>query len=784
VGVEGGEEGKEEGGKVGGKGGQRDGGRGEVYGEHNVMTSFYITGICSPLLDGIQPHLGMSTLHSPTSPSYMAPPPNHSYNSPRSCVLDKDFIQNVDLPGLSAEDIEAVLSENEDWSGEQIDQFLRSAVDLSEIESKLFSLAGYESDSGYSTYDVSPITSAAPSNLNYSMNQVPPSCPPPLTLSNHATSPLLGNPAFPGMPLPNHPAPSPLMHEAAISPCGSDPGFFSPHSNFGSLANTPNQDAIVFFPPPGPIYSQPYTQPQDFHNNNMFSSCFHDSASVIPNFSLQIPDIILHDVNAPPPSHLPPLMPAGDIKFSSCSHKQERPSRKESSLEESDIDVLVKEEGSSTTACVFEQGSPVHSESGVLPSPPALLSAPPALTSDCKMEMPAVSTHCVHDPEGSGAHATTAAARYRYSALLGSNSKKDKTSKATAKVVQKKKKKSTQWPRSMNRANLMAFREHILNKLKKAQEVTPLDLPTTSAQRQILSNQADVNSKCPGDSSAPPVKFEAPSPNSPFELQVTYERNHLSLPKRCHSEPARLQNMAAMIGSASTLLQTSQSDGKLNVSSQYLNELKLSGDCGELFSEFNYNPDTLLSPTVEEKFLSDLELKFNTEVDEDGAEMFCLFSESSRPLHSSSSLSEVETMDMDCIQDFLDDSKQQVFSPSPSTIAASPSGSLCIPEGDNHTLCGSTSSPVSLIRSESTASVDKSTPNFSACHSPGDSQEDDNADSTFNFPEILSIHGSMVLDGVNVLSDEEASPGGQPQHALLRAHHDPLLATDSVGTWN
>ena len=128
-------------------------------------------GINSPLLDGIQPHLGMSgqqtSLCSPSSSSLIslssgAPLCLVSKPTPINSVVDKEFIKHVDLPGLSADDIEAVLSENEDWSGEQIDQFLRSAVDLSEIESKLFSLAKY---SGYSAYDVSPITSTGSSCL-------------------------------------------------------------------------------------------------------------------------------------------------------------------------------------------------------------------------------------------------------------------------------------------------------------------------------------------------------------------------------------------------------------------------------------------------------------------------------------------------------------------------------------------------------------------------------------------------------------------------------------------
>lgn len=738
-------------------------------------------------MDGIQPHLGMSALHSPTSPSYMALPPNHVLHASKSCVFDKDFIRNIDLPGLSADDIEAVLSENEDWSGEQIDQFLRSAVDLSEIESKLFSLAGYESDSGYSTYDVSPITSTAPSNLNYGINQVP-SCPPPLTLINHSTSPLFGNPAFPGMPLPHHPTPSPLLHETDISPCGSDGGFFSPHSSFGSLANTPSQDTIVFFPPPplpAPIYSQPYTQPQDFNSNSMFSignSCFSDTNSAIPNFNLQIPDIILHDVNAPSSSpHLPPaLMTQADIKFSSCSHQEE------DSMEENNA--LVKEE-SSPSGCAFEESPPAHLEHRCLPSPPAL-------TSDSKSES-SVATHCTQSSGSNVLHCPTtisAAAQYRYSAnLLGPLSKKGKTGKAAVKVAQKKK-KSTQWPRSMNRANLMAFRAHILNKLKKAQEVTTVD-PINSTQAipiHVLANQGGMNSKRPS-STGSPVKFEVSSPNPPYELQVTYERNHISPPKRCHSEPARLQNMAVTVGSTAVSMQTSQSDGNLSgirisavVPSQY--ELKLMGsnseNCGDLFSEFSCNSDTFLSPTMEEKFLNDLELKFNMETSDDG-EMFGLFTDGSdRPLHcpSSSSLSEVEP-EMD-IQDLLDDSKQQVFSPS-SSAAASPSG---LPEGDNHTLPGSATSSVSFSRSDSLSSMDKSTPHFSACHSPGDSQEGMEGKTSFEFPEILSIHGSMVLDGVNMLNDEETSLECQPQHAFLRSHHDPLLtAADSLATppsWN
>ena len=74
----------------------------------------------------------------------------------------EEGLRDVDLPGLSADEIETILSEKSNWSGEQFKNLFHSAVELSELEAKLFSGSGYESDSGYSTYDVSPITSSAP----------------------------------------------------------------------------------------------------------------------------------------------------------------------------------------------------------------------------------------------------------------------------------------------------------------------------------------------------------------------------------------------------------------------------------------------------------------------------------------------------------------------------------------------------------------------------------------------------------------------------------------------
>ena len=112
-------------------------------------------------------------------------------------------------------------------------------------------------------------------------------------------------------------------------------------------------------------------------------------------------------------------------------------------------------------------------------------------------------------------------------------------------------KKKTQWPRSMNRANLMAFREHILNKLKRSQEVATEPSSLQAIPIPIFTGKNMTSSAAATSSSVPPlIKCEASSPNSNFEVQVKYERNHVT-PERCHSEPANLQDLVSNPSSAS-----------------------------------------------------------------------------------------------------------------------------------------------------------------------------------------------------------------------------------------
>lgn len=735
-------------------------------------------------------------------------------------VLDKEFIKNLDLPGLSVDDIETVLSENRDWSGEQIDQFLRSAVDLSEIESKLFSLTGYESDSGYSTYDVSPVTSNAPANLSYSIGQVSnlPSCsPPPLMLINHSTSPLFGNPTFAGLPLHPHPSPSMLIHDTAVSPCTSDGGFFSPHSSFGSVASTPGQESIPFFPP-ATMYSQLYSQPHDFGNGIFFPDLSAPAPAAIPNFSLQIPEIILHDVNSSqlPCSvqALPPQLHPSDVKQSASHlppsllsnkyHKASLVTTSSQASEAKEADSLVKSEGCASMACTVEKTNLglSGSDSGCAPvyvsqvpdvKPNALPKAhctQNVTSGAAEGQHYPIITQYRHSSGGSGPVRSLPMAKKCKSGIT-------KTGKVAMKQSQKKK-TATQWPRSMNRANLVAFREHILNKLKKAQEMGATESTTAQAiPIQVLANKSPTTaSKTTGitpatTSPSPPLtKFKASSPKSAFELQVTYEKNHhLTPPKRCHSEPADLRQ-SVMAGSTACL-HDSRSDSNLNkvkptsFNAHCTEELKLfgtgTGNCGDILSEFNFNPDTFLSPNLDEKMLDDLEFKFSMEDDENG-EILDLFGVSDKHVHcpSTSSLSDVDSMDIDCIHNFLDDPKPpQTFScsSSPSPLGSpSPQGGC----GDGQSSTVSSSTYCSFSRSNSICSVDAnahSQPQYeSSCDSPPSSKNE--VDTSFKFPEILSIRGSMVLDGVSLSDDGEVCAANeyQPQHAFLQSHYDPLLA--------
>lgn len=71
-----------------------------------------------------------------------------------------NFANAFELPYLKVEDIEAVMLEHTSWTTNQIETFLKT-LDIEELDgsssSLKSSLSGYESDSGYSTHEISPM---------------------------------------------------------------------------------------------------------------------------------------------------------------------------------------------------------------------------------------------------------------------------------------------------------------------------------------------------------------------------------------------------------------------------------------------------------------------------------------------------------------------------------------------------------------------------------------------------------------------------------------------------
>ena len=783
-------------------------------------------------------------------------------------MLDKEFIKQIDLPGLSVDDIEVVLTENEDWSGEQIDQFLHSAIDLSEIESKLFSMANYESDSGYSAYDVSPIARSAPANICFSGTQIvgagdlgPPRHPSPSQglFDHHNSSPLFGNPTFMSLPLlsphsvsSTSPSTSSLLHEPLMSPCPSDGGFFSPHSSFSSLTGTPNHDS--FFPSHSPVslYSPSLPMSHDFNmlggqnNSNIFSmnsSCFPEINSDLHNISLPVPGMFLHDL----PSHLPcSVVSSGSddaspstaaTPFLNCS--QEDPVFREDvcvkieSLGDMmgdapegthDIMSVVKEESlsgedngpSSMEAIASPNLNAVSPDStmcdAVVKIEPgtdfSVISQPSVSSSESRKEDPSPEQDMCKSPTVLIANTTSKSDSEN---ITHAKKTKSANSKARGKDVSMKgKKKKSQWPRSMNRANLLAFRQRILNKLKKGQEIatdaSPQAVPVSIITTENPSSSDNLK---PSSSSPNPtlVKYEASSPKSEFEVQVMYEKNNITA-RRCHSEPANLQsfplNLSLQNSHSEEHLNSINTSNKLATPSCFLNDEEFlnigSVDTDNLLSTSNFNPDVLLSSNLVEMMLDGLGFDLDVTEGDKGknnsspiiadADIAKLISGTEDGCFSSTSpLSQGNgptDMSIDCIHDLLTLSKDCA---STSPLCSSPClgspdltpaplrnqldfGECCITRSTS--LDSSQSRAVPQGQSKEIHKLQ-----CSSCNS-GATNEDININA-FHFPEILSVEGSMVLDGVNVISEGAEFTHNSNLHmrdAFLQSTHDPLLASE------
>ncbi len=486
-------------------------------------------------MDGIQPHHGdqqlehcgapqlcIPKLSSPTSPggslSPTTPTAALAKTGPIRFVLENDFLKYMDLPGLTADDVKAALLEHKNWSGKQLDQFLWSAVDLSEIESRLSTWCSYESDSGYSTFDVSPITNNAPANLNFTgpsqmLGPQPPSmgvhsppqhqpCPP-LSLSlidQSNSSPLFNNSPFMTLPLqPSSSASSSsnglqatspmgtpaLLHDPMNSPCTSDAGFFSPH-----FLNAQDQDCTSFFLNHSPM-SMPGTHsfppPSDYSimmgrtssNGDIFAHggpCFPDALQ-----SISVPPLSDPFINEFCQSQLPicslaaPSIGPADLSFLDCANNQEIPP--------SFTGPGIKIEANNPR---LNGGLPL--ELDMIPSIPSIkqeVETRPLLTSLDRRD----SLDCTVVSPTSPLSVSSQFSMSSEPPPVVDASPSPPTHPATTRSVpMKAAKRKSQWPKSINRASLMAFRERILSKLKKTPESeAAASIPVTQSQSNIVN---------------------------------------------------------------------------------------------------------------------------------------------------------------------------------------------------------------------------------------------------------------------------------------------------------
>ena len=101
-----------------------------------------------------------------------------------------NFMEGLELPDLKVEDVEAVISEHTSWTGDQIETFLKS-LDLEELDcrgSLKSSLSGYESDSGYSTHEVSPMGGCSAHYSSALSPAITPVTPSPILSTSSSTS--------------------------------------------------------------------------------------------------------------------------------------------------------------------------------------------------------------------------------------------------------------------------------------------------------------------------------------------------------------------------------------------------------------------------------------------------------------------------------------------------------------------------------------------------------------------------------------------------------------------
>ena len=325
-------------------------------------------------------------------------------------------------------------------------------------------------------------------------------------------------------------------------------------------------------------------------------------------------------------------------------------------------------------------------------------------------------------------------------------------------VAMKTQKKKPQWPRSMSKANLMAFREHILNKLKK----TPDDVETTE------DNIATAASK-------PVIKSESPLANCDSEMM--YQRNH----SRCHSEPADSTDCSM---DSPLSLQPCHSDSRIaNVSS--LSELLNTSD---LLSEFQFNPDTLLSPSVlpfPDEMLDGL-TSMEHSCDALGSPQTPVDTSADDEIKQLLGHDSQEPMEMDCIRDLLSEVGTN-SSGSPDSSVVSTTLRICAelspsPGSNVGSPAGTPQQPARVSSPAATTSRRQSqVSDIVSQASPASRPSSAVGTPTYKF--LDSLHGSVESLAAQLNGHTSIRLHiEQNLDSILQTHHDPLLAGSTCGS--
>lgn len=501
-------------------------------------------------------------------------------------------------------------------------------MDLSEIETQLCS-SGYESDSGYSTYDVSPLATHPPVALSHPIECLPhPYILPqpthgPMFNSTCAYSPTGGVFQDP-------------IHSTTSSPCSIDGSFFSHPADLEALAGTANQTQQYLM---GDVNSQGiqlYHQPQIFVGG---AYIMEDQGSYLNS---RIPDILVQNSDQ---------MERRGNSFVSCR----RNSDSQVTLGENSNNAL---RGQLPTRSLPNMGELSH-----------------LMKTEDQFHKCSVLSHVT---SSTGNVKTEIDQRQSCNAQRNTRATQMKATKKKTNPKPPNQRRTNQWPRSMSKANMMAFRQHILSRLKKGQENST---DSFAVKQEATSPKAMSEHEFTSSTSE----------NEGFEIEVKVQRNHSS-DNRSQSEPMDSSNSPTL----APMLHQSHSEGNVNnktplhcnTDTSHLTEL-FSDD---IFNTLSFNPDSLLSHAEEEQMLQTLGFSEN---DDEIASLLGVSSNSLVPAGPNAG----QVMDLDCIQELLD--SDQNSSPSlPSLTDPSLDSSLFDSNTNSSHGCGSPSSVTMATNSQ------------------------------------------------------------------------------------